>query len=1306
MRAAARAALVTLIVLTAGSASAFGADFVVTKATDSNDGLCDSDCSLREAVIAANGSPGQDRVVLAAGLTYTLSLAPVDPAGAIIPGSGDLDVTDALIIDGNGSTINAGGIDRVLDIQGLFAVTLNGLTLTNGQARGFLSNGGGVFIGGGAAVTMNDSSVTSSASPFELGGPDNGGGIAVIGSFDAALGIVTRSTLSLVNSTVAANSGLSGGGIVCVLCTLTVSGSTIRDNLAFGGDGGGIAVFGDASLLSVTGSNLTGNVSSRGGGLAVPFGTSTSTLSHNRLVQNSGTGSAIFNASGIVNASNNWWGCNFGAGTGGAGCAGTPNGTSGSVTASPFLTLRIAAAPAALALGGSSTVTADLTFNSADVDTSGSGTVPNATTAAFTGTLGSFAAPTAPTTSGKAVNTLTAESAGTGNVSTTVDSQTVGTSVAIGITTNTTLTGSPASPVFVQNAVVLTAAVTSGSGAPTGTVTFKDGVTPLAGCVSVAADGSGTAICTIPANSLVAGVKSFTAEFTGTGTYFASTSSALGYTYTNAVARTPTITGAVTTINKQTTSGLVVSRNPADGPEVTHFKVTNVTGGTLFLNDGSTPVAIGAFITVAQGNAGLRFTPTPDSRETGHVTVQASVSASDAGLGGAPATADIIVMSRIITTGVDAPAGPLVRRYRGATAELIDGPTSQFNAFVASSTGGVRVADADLTWDGVPDVIAGTGPGMASRIVAFDGATGAVIRDVNVGFPGTGGVFVAAGDVDGDGFPDLVAGDGGTSTLLHVFSGASGVPLWNTTIADPSFGGGVRVAAGDVDGDGYADVIVGSGPGAGARVRVLSGATRAELRTFAPYGGFAGGVWVAAGDVNADGYSDIITGADAGGGPHVRVFDGRTGAELVGFFATIPSFTGGVRVAAGDVNGDERADVIAGLGPGGSALQVFDGVTGAPIADPTTLPAPDTGLFVSTSVPSNRMAIDQPAAGATLGPEFQLSGWAFQEGAPGTGVDAVHVWAYPTNGTAPLFLGAATLGVPRPDVGAIFGSRYAASGYHLNVTGLADGTYDVVAFAHHSASGAFNMRRLVLVRIVSPGAEVQVVVDVPVAGPVRPNMRIAGWALDLAAPGAGSGIETVHVWAHPTAGGSPMFLGAAALGDARPDVEAAFGPRGSHAGYHLDVAGLAPGDYTLGVYAKSIASPTFTGAASRTVTVTPWAPIEHLFIDSPSAGPLASGNVAIAGWALAFDAPTTPGIAAVHVWAYPVGGGAPSFLGAATLGGLRPDIAALFGAEYEATGFGLNVTGLPSGTWDLAVFPLAHGAAAFGPARIVRVTVP
>jgi hypothetical protein len=105
---------------------------------------------------------------------------------------------------------------------------------------------------------------------------------------------------------------------------------------------------------------------------------------------------------------------------------------------------------------------------------------------------------------------------------------------------------------------------------------------------------------------------------------------------------------------------------------------------------------------------------------------------------------------------------------------------------------------------------------------------------------------------------------------------------------------------------------------------ISSGAVLADFYAFAPT--FTGGVFVAAGDVNGDGRADIITGAGPGGGPEVKVYSPLTGALVSDFFAYAPTFGGGARVAAADVNGDGRADIITGAGPGGGAqVNVVDG---------------------------------------------------------------------------------------------------------------------------------------------------------------------------------------------------------------------------------------------------------------------------------------------------------------------------------------------------------------------------------------------
>ena len=126
------------------------------------------------------------------------------------------------------------------------------------------------------------------------------------------------------------------------------------------------------------------------------------------------------------------------------------------------------------------------------------------------------------------------------------------------------------------------------------------------------------------------------------------------------VAHTPSVTNASTNEDTPSAGGLVVSRNALDGSEVTDFKVTGITGGTLYLNNGVTVIANGTYVSFTEGAKGLRFTPALNLNSpsgTFRFSVQASLSPSDAGLGGSVVTATIAV-----TPVNDAPsfAGSLV----------------------------------------------------------------------------------------------------------------------------------------------------------------------------------------------------------------------------------------------------------------------------------------------------------------------------------------------------------------------------------------------------------------------------------------------------------------------------------------------------------------------------------------------------------------------------------------------------------------------------------------------------------------------
>lgn len=243
---------------------------------------------------------------------------------------------------------------------------------------------------------------------------------------------------------------------------------------------------------------------------------------------------------------------------------------------------------------------------------------------------------------------------------------------------------------------------------------------------------------------------------------------------------------------------------------------------------------------------------------------------------------------------------------------------------------------------------------------------------------------------------------------------------------------------------------------------------------------------------------------------------------------------------------------------------------------------------VTVAAPVSRPAsnIDQPAVNSVVPPWFDVAGWAIDLGAEETsGVDAVHVCAYPSSGSAPLFLGAATVGPFRPDVAAVFGSRFEASGFRLSVSGVAPGSYTLVVYARSTVSGVFTASTRALT--VRPAGNPLMTIDTPRAWTeVTGSFLIAGWAIDLDAV-HGPGIDAVHAWAYPEDGSSPVWLGAAALRFRRPDVGEVYGAAVTDAGYNLAVQGgtLRPGTYRLAVSARSIISAAFDVARVVDVVV-------------------------------------------------------------------------------------------------------------------------
>ncbi len=380
-------------------------------------------------------------------------------------------------------------------------------------------------------------------------------------------------------------------------------------------------------------------------------------------------------------------------------------------------------------------------------------------------------------------------------------------------------------------------------------------------------------------------------------------------------------------------------------------------------------------------------------------------------------------------TTVDGTAQTVTVAISGSTDVVsLSSITSGTGGFVINGAGlnnysGYSVSNAgDVNGDGYDDLIIGTGTfagtsNTGMSYVVFGGSAKTAIELSALGTTGDTNGFIingaasamsgwsvsGAGDVNGDGLADLIVGAKGTGaptgTGYVVFGKTS-----NTTVALSSLGSGGFVmngkdasgavgysvsAAGDVNGDGLADLIVGApytggtGPAAGkGYTYVVFGTTSSSAISLSSITGGAGGFKItgactadnsgysvsAAGDVNGDGYADLIVGApnaDSSGvvssGSSYVIFGGSTSGDVTlssalasGGFAIngtgASSYSGWSVSAAGDVNGDGLADVIVGAkgsnSSAGASYVVFGKSTTAAVSLATVASATPSGGFV------------------------------------------------------------------------------------------------------------------------------------------------------------------------------------------------------------------------------------------------------------------------------------------------------------------------------------------------------------------------
>jgi CSLREA domain-containing protein len=283
--------IILVVFLFSLSGTVRAATFNVTKTTDTADGACDpTDCSLREAVIAANAQPDAQahKIILPAG-AYTLTLTGPDEDHAA---TGDLDIRSNLAIEGVEATTtiiqacdNSGGpcigIDRVLDIAGAINVRISNITVRNGSLTAATQPQGGGIYNSDAGLILDRVLIEGNATPQDAGGIYNAGNVTLLNSTvrnnhagRSGGGVFNDSArgLTIIKSTLSGNIASNAGGGIANGGMATLINTTISSNTSMSGSGGGIdTVTGTLSLDQVS---MTGNTASTfGGGLSALGGT-------------------------------------------------------------------------------------------------------------------------------------------------------------------------------------------------------------------------------------------------------------------------------------------------------------------------------------------------------------------------------------------------------------------------------------------------------------------------------------------------------------------------------------------------------------------------------------------------------------------------------------------------------------------------------------------------------------------------------------------------------------------------------------------------------------------------------------------------------------------------------------------------------------------------------------------------------------------------------------------------------------------------------------------------------------------------
>jgi hypothetical protein len=288
-------------------------------------------------------------------------------------------------------------------------------------------------------------------------------------------------------------------------------------------------------------------------------------------------------------------------------------------------------------------------------------------------------------------------------------------------------------------------------------------------------------------------------------------------------------------------------------------------------------------------------------------------------------------------------AVPLGSTRINAFAPTGGAPFRTIDAFGSEISGPISIAAGNLSGDARTEIVAAAPTYAGAEIKIIDPATGDTRNTLYpYGGEAVSSVAVALGDVDGDGRLDIVlCAVTPQGTEVKVLK-SDGVELSEFYVLNPAIVPGASLAAGDLNGDGKAEIVLGGGPttapwppvanGPDQRVAVYEG-DGTQAGEFTAYPGlFQGGVRVALADLTHDRRPEMITAPGPGTEPEIGIFtqqwvNGRDrGTRLAHFLAFDRSFRGGLTIAAGDVNADGSPELVVGSGKGRPAeVRVFDG---------------------------------------------------------------------------------------------------------------------------------------------------------------------------------------------------------------------------------------------------------------------------------------------------------------------------------------------------------------------------------------------